>query len=40
MAKYMILIFGDEAQWGAMTPEQENAHEAAHNAFNPPCLLS
>jgi hypothetical protein len=33
MAKYMILIFGDEAQWGAMTPEQGNAHEAAHNAF-------
>jgi hypothetical protein len=33
MAKYMLLIFGDDAQWGAMTPEQNQAHEAAHAAF-------
>jgi hypothetical protein len=29
----MILIFGDEAQWGSMTPEQGSAHDAAHAAF-------
>jgi hypothetical protein len=33
MAKYMLLIFGDEAQWGGMTPEQGKAHDAAHAAF-------
>jgi hypothetical protein len=33
MAKYMLLIFGDETQWGAMTPEQGEGHEAAHEAF-------
>jgi hypothetical protein len=33
MAKFMILIFGDEAQWSAMTPEQETALGAGHNAF-------
>jgi hypothetical protein len=33
MAKYMILIFGDEAQWDAMTQEQGQAHDAAHAAF-------
>jgi hypothetical protein len=33
MAKYMLLIFGDEAQWDAMTPEQGKAHDAAHSAF-------
>ena len=34
MAKYLILIYGDERQWDAMTPEQRTAHEAAHAAFN------
>jgi len=34
MAKYMLLIFGDAAQWGAMTPEQARAHDAAHAAFS------
>jgi hypothetical protein len=34
MAKYMLLIFGDAAQWGAMTPEQASAHDAAHAAFS------
>jgi hypothetical protein len=33
MAKYMLLIFGDPARWGAMTPEQGKAHDAAHAAF-------
>jgi hypothetical protein len=33
MAKYMLLIFGDPAQWDAMTPEQRKAHDAAHSAF-------
>ncbi|WP_129667819.1 YciI family protein [Phytoactinopolyspora endophytica] len=33
MAKYMILIYGDDQQWGAMSPEQRDAHEAAHAAF-------
>ena len=34
MAKYMLLIYGDAAQWEAMTPEQAKAHDAAHAAFN------
>jgi hypothetical protein len=34
MAKYLILIYGDDQQWDAMTPEQRTAHEAAHAAFN------
>lgn len=33
MAKYMLLIFGDAQQWAAMTPEQAQAHDAAHEAF-------
>jgi hypothetical protein len=33
MAKYMILIYGDAEQWGAMSPEQQRTHEAAHAAF-------
>jgi hypothetical protein len=33
MAKYMLLIVGDDEQWEAMTPEQRKAHEAAHSAF-------
>lgn len=33
MAKYMLLIVGDEDQWAAMTPEQQKAHDAAHAAF-------
>jgi len=34
MAKYMILIYGDAAQWDAMTEEQWQAHGAGHAAFN------
>ena len=33
MAKYMILIFGDDRQWGAMTPDEVTAHLGAHTAF-------
>jgi hypothetical protein len=33
MAKYLILIYGDEQQWDAMTPEQRTAHDAAHGVF-------
>ena len=34
MAKYMILIYGDAAQWDAMTEQQWQAHGAGHAAFN------
>jgi hypothetical protein len=33
MAKYLLLIYGDEQQWDAMTPEQWEKHGAAHGAF-------
>ncbi|MEV4708468.1 YciI family protein [Actinoplanes sp. NPDC049316] len=33
MARYLILIYGDEQQWDAMTPEQRENHHAAHVAF-------
>jgi hypothetical protein len=33
MAKYMILIYGDEQQWATMSPEQRRAQDAAHAAF-------
>jgi hypothetical protein len=33
MAKFMILIYGDDQQWESMTPEQATAHEDAHRAF-------
>jgi hypothetical protein len=33
MASYMLLIFGDAQQWGAMTAEQWEAHNAAHRSF-------
>jgi hypothetical protein len=34
MAKYLILIYGDEQQWDAMTAEQRKELEAAHAAFS------
>jgi hypothetical protein len=34
MARYTILIYGDPQQWAAMSPEQQQAHDAAHAAFN------
>jgi len=33
MAKYMILIYGDQQQWDTMTPEEHEALYAAHAAF-------
>ena len=33
MAKYMLLIYGDDQQWEAMTPEQAKVHDAGHAAF-------
>jgi hypothetical protein len=34
MAKYLILIYGDERQWEARTPEEREALEAGHAAFS------
>ncbi|WP_433290992.1 YciI family protein [Actinoplanes sp. CA-030573] len=34
MAKYMLLIYGDDKQWEAMTPEEWAAHGRAHAGFN------
>lgn len=33
MSKYMILIYGDDQQWSAMSPQEQRAHDAAHVAF-------
>ncbi|GAA4605114.1 hypothetical protein BJY16_005256 [Actinoplanes octamycinicus] len=33
MAKYTLLIYGDAAQWDAMTADERAAHDAAHAAF-------
>lgn len=33
MAKYLILIYGDERQWEARTPEEREAIWAGHAAF-------
>ncbi|MEU4689807.1 YciI family protein [Actinoplanes sp. NPDC023714] len=33
MAKYMLLIYGDEQQWEAMTPEESARLDAGHAAF-------
>ncbi|MEV4349782.1 YciI family protein [Actinoplanes sp. NPDC049596] len=33
MAKYTLLIYGDPAQWEAMTPEQWKDHDRAHEEF-------
>jgi hypothetical protein len=33
MTKYMILIYGVDEQWEAMTPGEWEAHGAAHAAF-------
>lgn len=34
MAKYLILIHGDEERWGAMTADELAELDAAHRAFN------
>jgi hypothetical protein len=33
MTKYMVLIFGDERQWAAMSPAEKEAVYAGHRAF-------
>ncbi|WP_238010658.1 YciI family protein [Dactylosporangium sp. AC04546] len=33
MAKYLILIYGDEREWSAMTAEDRQRLEAGHLAF-------
>ncbi|GIG55909.1 hypothetical protein Lfu02_02810 [Longispora fulva] len=33
MAKYLILIYGDEQRWQAMTTEEERHLARGHNAF-------
>jgi hypothetical protein len=33
MAKYLVLIYGDERAWEAMSPQESAAHSARHAAF-------
>jgi len=33
MAKYLVLIYGDEQAWDARTPEERSANEAGHAKF-------
>lgn len=33
MAKYLILIYGDEQKWDARTAEEERANSEGHEAF-------
>jgi hypothetical protein len=33
MAKYLILIYGDEQQWAAMSPEEQRELDEGHRAF-------
>jgi hypothetical protein len=34
MAKYLILIYGDEQRWDAMSPDEIRALDQAHRDFN------
>jgi hypothetical protein len=34
MAKFLILIYGNEQRWGAMSTDESRAHDAAHVAFS------
>jgi hypothetical protein len=34
MAKYLILIYGDDRQWAAMPPEEVRRLDEAHRAFS------
>jgi len=34
MAKYLLLIYGDEQRWAAMGPEEIEELDAAHRAFS------
>jgi hypothetical protein len=33
MAKFLLLIYGDEQRWDAMSADEMRAHDAAHVAF-------
>ena len=33
MAKYLVLIYGDEQQWEARTPEEQSVNHAGHRTF-------
>jgi hypothetical protein len=33
MAKYLILIYGDEQQWAAMSPQEQQELDEGHRAF-------
>ncbi len=33
MAKFLVLIYGDEVRWNAMSADEMRAHDAAHVAF-------
>ena len=34
MAKFLVLIYGDEVRWNAMSADEMRAHDAAHVAFS------
>lgn len=34
MAKFLLLIYGDEQRWNSMSAEEMRAHDAAHVAFS------
>jgi hypothetical protein len=34
MAKYLLLIYGDERQWAAMPPQEQRKLDEAHRAFS------
>ena len=34
MAKFLLLIYGDEVCWNAMSADEMRAHDAAHVAFS------
>jgi hypothetical protein len=34
MAKFLLLIYGDEQRWDAMSQDEMSAHDAAHAAFS------
>jgi hypothetical protein len=33
MAKYLVLIYGDEQAWDARTPDEQSANHAGHGRF-------
>jgi hypothetical protein len=33
MAKYLVLIYGDEKEWATMSPQERSRIEAGHRAF-------